>query len=64
MIVTSCTTTVSPGFDSSQLPPVSAAQSTITEPARIAVTMSAVIRRGAGLPGICAVVTTRSTSLM
>ena len=32
MIVTSCTCTVSPGFDSSQLPPVSAARSTITEP--------------------------------
>ena len=36
----------------------------IDEPARMLRTMSAVINRGAGLPGICAVVITRSTSLM
>ncbi len=60
MIVTSCDSTVSPGFESAQLPPVSAARSTITEPARIDATISAVISFGAGRPGICAVVTTRS----
>ena len=63
MIVTSCTSIVSPGFDSSQLPPVSAARSTITDPARIDSTISAVINRGAGFPGICAVVITRSMIL-
>ena len=38
-------TTVSPGSVSSQLPPASAARSTITEPGRMAATISAVISR-------------------
>ena len=49
-------TTVSPALVSSQLPPVSAARSTITEPGAIAATASAVISVGAGRPGIGAVV--------
>ncbi len=59
-IVTSSWTTVSPGFVSSQLPPVAAARSTITEPARIARTALAGINFGAGRPGIAAVVITAS----
>ena len=50
-IVTSCLTTVSPGSVSSQLPPVSPARSTMTLPAFIFFTLSAVTRRGAGRPG-------------
>ena len=45
---------------SSQLPPVSAARSTITEPGRIASTADAGISFGAGRPGIAAVVITAS----
>ena len=59
-IVTPLSTISSPGRVSSQLPPVSAARSTITEPARIARTASAVISFGAGRPGIAAVVITAS----
>jgi hypothetical protein len=59
-IVTSCLTTVSPGSVSSQLPPVSPARSTITLPAFIFSTLSAVTRRGAGRPGTSAVVMTTS----
>ncbi len=51
---------ISPGRVSSQLPPVSAARSTITEPARIRRTISAVTRMGALRPGMAAVVITTS----
>ena len=40
---------------SGQLPPCSAAMSTITDPCAIAVTAPGVISTGAGLPGISAV---------
>ena len=50
-IVTPLSTISLPGCVSSQLPPVSAARSTITEPGRIARTASAVISLGAGRPG-------------
>ena len=63
-IVTSCSTVVLPGVVSSQLPPASAARSTITEPGRIASTALAGISRGAGRPGISAVVITASKSAM
>ena len=62
MMVTPCRTTTSPGSVSSQLPPCSAARSTITLPGRMDCTMSAVISFGAGLPGISAVVMMMSTS--
>ena len=45
-----------PGNVSSQLPPVSAARSTITDPGRIDSTADAGISRGAGRPGTAAVV--------
>ena len=61
MIVTSCSTTVSPAFVSSQLPPESPAMSTITEPGAMRLTASAVTSSGARLPGTCAVVMTMST---
>src|SRR5208282_226814 len=61
-IVTPFTTTSSPGFVSSQFPPVSAARSTMTEPGRIASTISLRTRRGALRPGIAAVVTMTSAS--
>src|SRR5882762_1228839 len=51
-----------PGFVTSQLPPVSAARSTITAPGFIPRTASAVIRTGARFPGIAAVVITTSAS--
>ncbi len=51
-----------PGCVSEQLPPASAAMSTITEPWRIDFTMSSVIKTGAGLPGMSAVVMMMSTS--
>ena len=50
------TATSSPATDPSTLPPDSAARSTTTDPGRIARTMSAVTRSGAGRPGIAAVV--------
>ena len=50
--------TISPGFDPSTLPPVSAARSTITVPSSIASTIAAVIKRGAVRPGTAAVVIT------
>ena len=62
MIVTPPTSTTSPGCVSSQLPPVSAARSTITEPGRIFSTAEAGISLGAGRPGIAAVVITTSNS--
>ena len=52
--------TTSPAFVPSQLPPASAARSTITEPWRMLPTASAVISFGAGRPGISAVVITTS----
>lgn len=62
MIVTPWRTTASPGTVSSQLPPCSAARSTITLPGFMLCTISAVISLGAGLPGISAVVITMSAS--
>ena len=56
MIFTPFSSTVSPGFEPSTFPPVSAARSTITEPGAISRTASAVISSGAGRPGIWAVV--------
>ena len=44
----------------STLPPLSTARSTTTEPGRMLSTMARLTRRGAGRPGICAVVITRS----
>mmetsp|Transcript_35239 Transcript_35239/g.76446 ORF Transcript_35239/g.76446 Transcript_35239/m.76446 type:complete len:261 (-) Transcript_35239:177-959(-) len=52
-----------PGTVTSQLPPASAARSTMTEPGFMDSTISLRIRRGAGLPGIRAVVTMTSISL-
>ena len=63
MMVTPCLTTALPGSVSSQLPPCSAAMSTMTLPGFIDCTISAVISFGAGLPGISAVVMMMSTSL-
>ncbi len=51
------------GTVTSQLPPCSAARSTITLPGRIDSTISRVINFGAGFPGINAVVMMMSTSL-
>ncbi len=63
MIVTPLAVTVfSSATTPSTLPPLAAAMSTTTEPGVIAATMSAVISRGAGLPGISAVVMMMSTS--
>ena len=62
MIRTPCLTTSLPGSVSSQLPPISAAMSTITLPGRMLFTISSVMRRGAGRPGIRAVVMTASAS--
>ena len=63
-MLTPFTTTVSPGLQSSQLPPCSAARSTTTEPGFIPCTMSAVMRIGARRPGISAVVMTASDLAM
>ena len=52
MIVTPSTSTSSPGTVASQLPPPSAARSTMTEPCLIADTISLVISLGDGFPGI------------
>ena len=62
MIVTPLrVTTVSPGFDSSTLPPNSlAAMSTMSDPARICAIVSAVTSSGGLRPGTCAVVITMS----
>ncbi len=53
-------TTFSSARVSSTLPPLAAAMSTMTEPVRIPATVSAVISRGAGRPGMRAVVMTMS----
>ena len=63
-IVTPPCSTTSPGTVSSQFPPVSAARSTITEPARMRSTALAGISFGAGRPGTAAVVITTSKSGM
>ena len=56
-----CTTL--PGSVRAQLPPFSAARSTITDPFFIPFTISSVMRIGAGRLGISAVVMMMSTSL-
>ena len=56
MIVTSCCTASRPGSVSAQLPPMSAARSTMIEPGFIDATASAGISLGAGSPGTRAVV--------
>jgi hypothetical protein len=61
-MVTPCLTTALPGSVSSQLPPCSAAMSTMTLPGFIVRTISAVMSLGAGLPGISAVVMMMSAS--
>ena len=63
MIVTPFDVTIfCPATVPSTLPPLAAAMSTITEPGFIDATISAVIIRGAGRPGISAVVMMMSTS--
>ena len=62
MMVTPCFTTTCPGCVNSQLPPCSAAMSTMTLPGFIDCTISAVISFGAGFPGMRAVVMMMSTS--
>ena len=59
-MVTPPTRTVSPGRESSQLPPPSAARSTMTEPGCMLRTMSAVMSLGANTPPMSAVVITTS----
>ena len=62
-MVTPCSVTIFSSFTvSAQLPPRSAARSTITEPGFIAATMSSVHSSGAGRFGISAVVITISTA--
>lgn len=53
----------SPGMTPSTLPPLAAAMSTMTDPGFMLLTMSAVMSRGAGRPGMRAVVMMMSTSL-
>ena len=62
-VTPSCSTT-SPAFVTSQLPPVSAARSTITELGRMPFIWSFVTRMGALRPGMAAVVMTTSAPLM
>src|SRR5689334_1112424 len=54
--------TTAPGSVSAQLPPVSAARSTITDPGRIERTISSLTSFGAGRPGTAAVVITQSAA--
>ena len=61
-IATPWKSTVSPGLVSAQLPPVSAAMSTITAPGRMPATIASVTILGAGRPGTAAVVITKSTA--
>jgi hypothetical protein len=56
------TVTSSPGTLPSTFPPDSAARSTITEPARMPASITLVMSRGAGRPGIAAVVMMMSDS--
>ena len=63
MMVTPLSVTTAWSFTvPSTLPPLAAAMSTITLPGFIEATMSAVMMRGAGRPGISAVVMMMSTS--
>src|SRR5579863_8946015 len=62
IIVTPCSTTISVGRVSSQLPPCSAARSTMTEPGAIFSTISRVISLGGFLPGTTAAEMTTSLS--
>ena len=55
-------TTISSATEPSTLPPLAAAMSTMTEPGLIEATISPVMSRGAGRPGMSAVVTMMSTS--
>ena len=64
MIVTPWRTTFSPATLPSTLPPASAARSTITLPLRIVANCASLISRGAGRPGISAVVMTMSCLAM
>ena len=63
-LVTPLCCTTFPGWVISQLPPRSAARSTMTEPGFMLSTIAAVTRRGAGRPGISAVVMTMSCPFM
>lgn len=63
IMVLPSTSTTSPFLVYSQLPPVSAAKSTTTEPLFMESTISLVISLGASFPGIKAVVIIMSTSL-
>ena len=62
MMWTPWRSTTVPGSVSWQLPPFSAARSTMTEPFFIDFTMSSVMRTGAGRLGMSAVVMMMSTS--
>ena len=62
MIFTPWCSTISPARVSSQLPPCSAAMSTITEPGRMRSTAAREMIFGAGRPGTDAVVTTASAA--
>ena len=62
-MVVPCAATRSPGRESSQFPPCSAARSTITEPLRMVATMPASMSRGAGRPGTRAAPITMSWRL-
>ena len=62
-MVTPWLSMVRPGWVSSQLPPVSAARSTITLPGFMPATIAALMIFGAGRPGTAAVQTTTSMPL-
>ena len=62
MIVTPCSTILSPARVSSQLPPRSAARSTMTDPGAMPATISRVTSAGDFLPGTTAAVITTSLS--
>ena len=64
MIFTPLWITVSPAFVSSQLPPCSAAMSTITDPARMRSTAAFEMMTGALRPGTEAVEITASAAAM
>src|SRR5207237_1227585 len=59
-IFTPCRSTTSPATAPSTLPPCSTARSTMTLPGRMLATWASVISRGAGRPGMRAVVMTMS----
>ena len=62
MMCTPWCSTTCPGLVSAQLPPFSAARSTITDPRFMLFTISSVMSTGAGRLGMSAVVTMMSTS--